>query len=88
MKYSIWCQLSNLHVVNGKVLTALIRAEPVSMDPRRVSPILMPTTWAPGATPFLSGSLGKWPAAIQETWVPWEPAKTNTHKFTCHITYL
>ena len=43
------------------------------MEPSRESPIFMPITWAPGATPFFSGSSGKWPAAIQDTCVPCEP---------------
>ena len=30
--------------------------------------------WAPGAIPFLEGSSGKWAAAIDATWVPWEHA--------------
>ena len=59
--------------------TALTRAVPVSMDPSLESPILIPRILAPGATPFLSGLSGKWPAAIHATWVPWEPAKREDH---------
>lgn len=57
-----------------RLLTALTNADPVSMDFKRVSPILMEMIWAPGATPFLSGVSGKYPEAIQATCVPWEPA--------------
>lgn len=44
---------------------------PVSIDPRRLSPIEIDTIWAPGATPFFSGWSGKHAAAIDATWVPW-----------------
>lgn len=46
------------------------------MDPNRVSPILIEMIWAPGATPFLSGWSGKYPAAIPATWEAWAPKKT------------
>lgn len=37
-------------------IKALTRPVPVSMDPRRVSPILQEINCAPGATPFSKGS--------------------------------
>ena len=52
---------------NCLILTALTNAVPVSMEPSLESPILNPITCAPGAIPFLSGSAGKFPAAIQAT---------------------
>ena len=55
------------------ILTALTKAVPVSIEPIRESPILIPIICAPGANPFLSGASGKLPAAIQATCVPWEP---------------
>ena len=55
------------------ILTALMRALAVSIVERRLSPIFTETTWAPGATPLVSGLSGKYPAAMQATCVPWEP---------------
>ena len=53
---------------------------PVSIDPRRLSPIEIETICAPGANPFFSGSSGKHAEAIDATCVPWQAAnetKTN-----------
>ena len=44
---------------------------PVSMDPKRPSPIVTEIIWAPGASPFFSGASGKLAAAMDATWVPW-----------------
>jgi hypothetical protein len=40
---------------------------PVSIDPKRLSPIAMETIWAPGAKPFFSGSSGKQAEAMEAT---------------------
>ena len=58
-------------------LTARTSAVPVSMEPSRVSPILMEMTWAPGAIPHFSTSPSKYPAAIHATCVPWAPETNN-----------
>ena len=42
----------------------------VSIDPRRLSPMVREIIWAPGATPLRSEFEGKHPAAIAATWVP------------------
>ena len=55
------------------MLTARMRALPVSMVLILVSPTFIPTSWAPGAVPFLSGLSGKKAAAIEATWVPCDP---------------
>ncbi len=47
--------------------TALIKEGEVSIVASRVSPILMDTICAPGATPFRSGVSGKLAAAIDAT---------------------
>lgn len=57
------------------LIQALTSAVPVSMDPSLLSPMVRDTILAPGATPFLSGSSGKQPAAIAATWVPWDAGK-------------
>lgn len=56
------------------LLTALINEVAVSIVESLVSPILMDTICAPGATPFSSGFSGKWPAHIDATCVPCAPA--------------
>ena len=43
---------------------------PVSAEPKRPSPILSASTWAPGATPSRSGLPSKCAAAIPATCVP------------------
>ncbi|KAH9414298.1 hypothetical protein DERP_008497 [Dermatophagoides pteronyssinus] len=59
------------------LINARIIAEPVSIVPRRLSPITIDTSCAPGATPFRSGSLGKFAAAIDATCVPNKPNKSQ-----------
>ena len=54
-------------------LTALISPTAVSSEPRRESPIFIPTILAPGATPFLSVQSGWYAAAIAATCVPCDP---------------
>ena len=51
-------------------ITARVREAPVSIVPKRLSPIFIDISFAPGATPFFSGSSGKCAAAMQATWVP------------------
>jgi len=58
-------------------LTARTSAVPVSIEPSRVSPILIETTCAPGAIPHFSTSPSKYPAAIHATCVPCAPDTTH-----------
>ena len=72
-------------ILNWTELTALMRADPVSMEARRVSPILMPITCAPGAMPLRSGWSGKFPAEMQATCVPWAPVEDSCSKITINM---
>mmetsp|Transcript_12181 Transcript_12181/g.35989 ORF Transcript_12181/g.35989 Transcript_12181/m.35989 type:complete len:265 (-) Transcript_12181:455-1249(-) len=58
--------------------SARTSAVPVSIPSSRVSPILKPTIWQPGAMPFSSGASGKWAPMMPATCVPCEPASTHS----------
>ena len=78
----------HIYILNWTELTALMRADPVSMEARRVSPILMPITCAPGAMPLRSGWSGKFPAEMQATWVPWAPEEDSHSTIIKKIMFL
>jgi len=60
----------NLFRSSITLIIARTIAVPVSIVSKRLSPIVSDIIWAPGATPFFSGSSGKYPAAMAETCVP------------------
>lgn len=81
MKFHSILHLSHTTEINhlfSEIPTALIRPVPVSIVLSLVSPILIARIWAPGATPFRSGSSGKYPAAILATCVPCAPVQMKS----------
>jgi len=60
----------NFFLSSITLIIARTIAVPVSIVSKRLSPIVNDIIWAPGATPFLSGSSGKYPAAMADTCVP------------------
>mmetsp|Transcript_18197 Transcript_18197/g.44668 ORF Transcript_18197/g.44668 Transcript_18197/m.44668 type:complete len:247 (-) Transcript_18197:339-1079(-) len=70
--------LTRSHLLSMIALTARTIPMFVSIEPRRVSPILTETICAPGATPsMLPFSSGRYAAVIPATWVPCEPQQTT-----------
>lgn len=63
---------------------ALTRPVPVSIEPKRPSPIVMETILALGAQPSIS--LEAWlPLAMEATWVPWDAEKKRKHKIAINF---